>query len=256
MIHRSTCFKDAKLCPCLYYYRYELGLQKVGEGKPSPHLEFGRLLHDALEILTDEGLEAALSHIEKTPIPPDRVKTPEVAAALLRIYHSRNQVKVIVPEREFSFQGPNFIWQGRDDGIGSFNGTMYVVEHKTTDPWYLLLFPNDQFIAYYIGAKVTFPDVQGIIINNLDPKKIELHQHIINYSDEAVENWLTETKKFTDYLLSCQESNTWPRNEQACRAYGRLCEFHLLCSEQSNTTRTMIMSKCYQENKKLKDKAW
>jgi hypothetical protein len=201
-------------------------------------------------------MEKALEHIENTQIPPDRVKTPEVAATLLKIYNSRNKVKIIVPEREFSFDGLNFTWQGRDDGIGSLDEALYVVEHKTTDPWYLLLNPNDQFISYYIGAKTTFPDVQGIIVNNFDPKKVDLYQHIIIYSDDEINNWIKETEIFTDFLLSCQKENIWPRNENSCRAYGRLCEFHLLCAERNNTMRTTIMTKCYKECEKLKDKAW
>lgn len=256
MIHRSTCFRDAKRCLRLYYYRYELGLQKVGEGKPSHHLQFGSLVHDSLEILADEGIEAALRFIDQAEIPPDRVKTPEVAKALVKMYHSRNQVKVIVPEREFTFQGPNFTWQGRDDGIGSYHDALYVVEHKTTDPWYLQLSPNDQFISYFVGAKVSFPDCQGVIVNNFDPKRVDLHQHIINFSDEAVEDWIEETARFTDLMLTCQKDELWPRNESACQMYGRLCEYHILCAEQSLTTRSMILTKCYQENLKLKEKSW
>jgi len=253
---RSTSLADGKRCPALYNYRYNLGLRSVGNGQKSVDLSFGSLIHDASEIFINSNLSSALEFIDTQQIPSDGKKTQAVAKALMKIFSSQNRVKLIVPERNFQFETEDFIFQGRHDGIGSYNDLLYVIEHKTTNPFYLQLKPNDQFIAYYLGAKAKFPDVAGVIINNFDPGRVEVNQHIVSFTDEACERWIEELKVFTKSLQLYSSTGIWPKNPSACMMYGRTCEFNVLCEEPSESIISTIMDRCYTVDQKLLNLDW
>lgn len=256
MIHRSSSFIDAKKCLRKHHYKYDLGLIPVKEGEKSVDLAFGSLVHDAAEISANENLNEALSFIDSSQIPPDRVKTPEVAKALLKMFNSTNKTKIVVPERNFFFEGTNFTWKGRHDGIGSYNDLLYVVEYKTTNPWYLQMSPSDQFTSYYIGAKQTFPNLEGMIIVNLDPAKVEVHYHLLRFTEEYCKEWLDEVETFTNYMKICEVMEVFPKSDFACSLYGRQCPYKVLCSDPSPSTVSMLMSKCFKEDQTLLEKAW
>lgn len=239
-----------------HHYKYDLGLTPVREGEKSIDLAFGSLVHDATEITANENLDEALSFIDSSYIPPDRVKTPEVAKALLRMFSTTNRTKIVVPERDFFFEGPNFSWKGRHDGIGSHNDLLYVVEYKTTNPWYLQMSPSDQFTSYYIGAKRTFPDIEGMIIVNLDPAKVEVHYHFLRFTEEYCEEWLNEVEIFTTYMKHCESYDIFPKSDFACGLYGRQCPYKLLCTEPSPSQVSTLITKCFKQDQTLLEKAW
>jgi hypothetical protein len=255
MLVRSTFLGTVKACPCKAYYKHILGLQPIANGTRNT-LPFGRLIHDAIELFHNETLDKAIKFIEKSDVPETKRKNKNVAKVLLQQYARKSDFFVMEePEKEFSYQIGKHTWKGRFDGIGTCNGKRWVIEHKTTIPYYLLFKPNDQFIGYWVGAKRHYGDVAGVILNNLDCDKLVVNKFTIEFNDIEEEEWLEETEAVLDAFQGWYKYGVFPRNPGACLLYNTKCSYHPLCSEPESS-RGLIMNKCFVKNENLINLEW
>jgi len=254
VIFRSTMLNDFKQCPAKAAYKYELGITPIQSGQ-SNDLDFGALVHQAIEIYHNHSLDEAVSLIESSGMSETRRKNRSTAKALLKTYVSTNPVKMERLESDFTFKIGSHQWKGRFDGIGIYNGGRYVIEHKTTNPQYLILKPNDQFIAYWLGGFIYYQDIQGVLINSLDCDKLQVTRYPITFSKEEKEEWIEEMKAIAETYKRYKTKGIFPRNPASCFAYNRLCAYYPLCQEPEGT-REMVMRKCYQHNSKMKNLEW
>lgn len=253
MIFRSTMVTEAKRCIAKAYYHYELGLKPKGNGV-NPDLFFGKAVHKAIEVALLGSLEDGVEYLESLLWPPSRNKSKRVALGLLRQFYHKFDMKFVSAEQEFTFPIDDDKWKGRYDIIAEQRGKPYVVELKTTNPYYLLTKPNDQFIAYHIGAMKDF-GAQGFVLYNLDPNEMDIVKIPITFSEEDVEEWTEEFKLWKEYYKKCIEQGIYPRSSGACFDYNRKCEFHELCTSKFSM-REKIMENCYAVDEEAKGLNW
>ena len=256
MILRSSMVSDIKACPAKAFYKYELGLQPIQKGNPSKnHLSFGRIVHEAIEKFHLGSLDAAIKLIDESNLFETRRKNKQTAKALIKTYSMRINFEMEIMEKEFSYGIGDHVWQGRYDGIGFYNGHRWVIEHKTTNPFYLQFKPNDQFIAYWIGANKDYGEVKGVLLNSLDCDKLEVETIPITFSKDEQDEWLDEICRVANMYENFKHEGVFPRNPGACKLFNSLCPFYALCSEPEGT-RENVVRHCYTEDEKLKTLSW
>lgn len=254
MIVRSSFFSEMKLCLMRAHCMYDLGLRKAGVRR-NPDLAFGSLIHKAIELFHKRGRDSASAYIYNATLPPHGKKTLATAAALVNMYISSKPPKLLVAEKDFTFKIGRHTWKGRFDGIVKINGAFYVVEHKTTSPYYLLMKPNDQFISYWAGARTYFPEVAGVLINSLDPTRIEVNRFLITFNEDELERWREETKLFLSFYTLCTTKGIFPKTPSACKAYGRDCPYLPLCTSNPSQIQ-YIIDRCYNIDRVQKELDW
>ncbi len=258
MIFRSSMISTFKACPAKACYKYELGLVPYGVKRKKNDLEFGSLVHDSIERyhLAGDDLKAALDFLNKQEIQETRRKNKTTAAALVKDYAAKNQIKMIEVEKLFTYDlGGGHTWMGRFDGIGEWNGDLWVIEHKTTNPEYLMNKPNDQFIAYYIGANILYGDVKGVYLNNLNCDKLEVKSWQITFNQDETEEWKDEMAATAEAYATYKRLGIFPRNQGACRMYNSRCCYMPLCTEPEGT-RALVQERCYVVNEEARKLQW
>jgi len=255
MLIRSSVLAEFKLCPARAHYAYDLGLVRKG-AKPSPDLIFGKAIHKAVEVFHKTGsLDEALQALKDFTFPPHKDKTFERAQILVTMYVQGNPLNIVEPEKDFSFKIGRHTWKGRFDGIAEVNGALYVAEHKTTKPFYLQTKPNDQFISYWAGAKITNKDVQGVIINNFDVERCEVRRILVSFSWEEFERWREETKMVLSFYQLCKTRKTFPKVPSSCLAYSRECPYRILCNAEPSI-HERIIADFFDINLEARDLSW
>ena len=255
MILRSTLVSDFKSCPAKACYKYELGLSAITQGKVRNDLVFGQVIHSAIQTFHEEGMDSALTYIDDFQMDETRRKNKQTAKALLRSYVKNNTVSIECLEKNFQFKIGTHVWKGRFDGIGSYMGKRWVIEHKTTNPFYLILKPNDQFIAYWLGALIFYHDIEGVLINNLDCDKLEVNKFFVHFSQEEKEEWIDEMKMTAETYKRFKTKGIFPRNQSSCYAYNRLCSYISICSS-SEGVRPNIIKRCYKQDDRMINLEW
>ena len=231
MIIRSSMMGTFKSCPTKYKYIYVDGLRraKPDNEAENPHLYFGSALHKAIELYHQEGKEAA----DKVWVEYDKrcataKKNPRIGKSLMRRY-AENPLEPICLEKDFQFNIGNHVWQGRFDMIVEYGGMKMVVDHKTTSFGFDQLKPNDQFTAYYLGAKIYYKDIEGVIVQVLNVSNGKIDRLIINYSEAEIEEWREETKLMLAHITRCTNSGVFPKSK-TCSYWGKACQFKILCT--------------------------
>ncbi|RLG67617.1 hypothetical protein DRN93_04195 [archaeon] len=253
---RSTVVADFLTCPRKAYYAYELGLKRLGP--PDPHLFFGQVVHSAIKVLHEEGLESALKLIDSVDWGDihHAVKSRDVAKSLLRVYAGASpKMKIVALEKEFVVKVGSHDWIGRFDGIAEIGGLKYVMEHKTTQGWSFQVKPNNQLIAYFLGGRRWYKDVQGVVVNLLNAKAVAVRRIVVTYGEDEIEEWQENMKAVLAYYKRCRTSGVFPRNPGACTMWFRECEFYPLCTS-FGATRDALMESLYEVDPERKEMSW
>ena len=119
------------------------------------------------------------------------------------------------------------------DGLVEFNGSMYVLEHKTTSQlgaYYFDQFkPNNQVTGYiWGGSQLAGQRVGGAIINAIGIYKAsatKFERQITTRSDDSIKEWLTNLRNVCEMIRECEIRHHWPMSTPACTMYGK-CEYH------------------------------
>ena len=244
MLIRSTMLKTAKRCERLFYWKYIAGIYPKITVKRGD-LYFGVKMHEAIDKFHKGGYEAGLRVFDDYDLTEaTKDKNPQSGRMLYDDYVS-NPFDMVSTEKEFKFLVGSHTWGGRFDGICEMKGGLYVVDHKTTRWGFRQFKPNDQFISYYLGAKIFYPEVIGVIVNELNVDKGKCERRIITYNKEEVDEWLKETKVFISYICRCKSSGIWPKTAD-CYKYGnRECPYHVLCTANSEGMRNRLMERLF-----------
>lgn len=233
---------------------YDLGLVLKGGGA-NPDLFFGSAVHKAIELYHKKGKDEAVEYLMGLDFPSHGVKCKTNAITLLNMYEASKPPKLLVAEKNFTFRIGRHEWRGRFDGIAKVNGALYVIEHKTTKPYYLQFKPNDQFISYWMGARVYFSDVAGVLVNSLDPQRLEVNRYLVSFNTDELEQWREETKLLLSFYSLCSTKGVFPKTPSACKAFGRDCPYLPLCKADSSQ-KQLIINRCYNISREQKELAW
>lgn len=260
MLIRSSFLSTFKACKAKAFYKYELGLKPLRTTHVKNDLDFGSLVHDTIEQYHLNGDDAgkAMAFLESREIKETRRKNKATAKTLVQRYIAQCEVKMLRVEKLFSYviPGPNeHVWLGRFDGIGEWAGERWVIEHKTTKPEYLIHKPNDQFIAYYIGANRLYGGVKGVLLNNLNCDKLEVTTTPITFAQDEVDEWIDEINAVADVYEMYKKLGIFPRNSNACKMYNSLCSYFPLCTEPEGS-RHLIQERCYTLDEQSKSLSW
>lgn len=198
----ASSMRTFQRCPREYYWRYEQGLQPVGERAET--LRFGTLVHKALEAWwgvakpldveseEDPRLVAALDALREHQMTVDPYQF-EVAWAMMVAYHHRwgnESLEAMAVELEFradlvnpATRAPSRTWQhgGKLDVVAreTTTGRTMLVEHKTSSEdigpgseYWRRLQLDAQVSLYFTGAKAHGMNLDGCVYDVLGKPKL------------------------------------------------------------------------------------
>lgn len=270
------------LCPHSFFRRHCQGLT---HGEPSIHLHFGACIAKGLEVsrrtfaagetqpnAVAAGTEAIIRawgmfDMPATPTRSEATKTLDTcilahADYFLKWPLATDPVQIATfggePCIEFSFAlpipgtihpetGEPILYAGRFDLIGTFEGSHWGLDDKTTsyiganwtDQWRM----RGQFHGYAWGAREYGMTLTGFLVRGISPltynTKLEAANPIA-MPDWKIERWLSQLRRDVDYMIDVWERYKWwgndpdafDRRDTACYSYNRACEFMPLCSSQ------------------------
>jgi hypothetical protein len=237
-------------CPLKYKLR---ALEHWTARRKSAALGFGGALHEGLAAWYRTGdPRQALNAINNSwpdNLPVDDWRTKDKALQVMYDYmqrYSREPFKVVgvpdAPMIECTFtldtgltleDGEPIEYGGIFDGLVEWDGSVYVLEHKTTSQLGSFYFnqynPNNQITGYiWAAGKLSGQRVGGAIINAVglyksSPTKFE--RQITNRNKVQIEEWLQNVKHVCQQIRDCERRGFWPMHTPSCTQYGR-CEFH------------------------------
>jgi hypothetical protein len=253
MIFRSSQVSEAKRCVAKAFYKYELGLVKKGE-KVNSDLFFGKAVHKGVELSLTQSLEDAVDYLEGLLWPPGRTKSKQTALCLVRQFYHKFDYELISSEEYFTFPIDEDVWKGKFDLVAKKDGELTLIELKTTNPYYLVTKPVDQFISYYIGAKEKYGAKQFVLCN-LDPNSINVSFTRVRYSDDEISEWMVEFAYWKDFYKKCVTDKIIPRTSGACYDYNRQCEYYDICISNPEI-RKKVINNCYDISEAQKELEW
>ena len=234
-------FSTFKRCPKKFYWTYIRGIAP-NQKHTKNDLYFGQMLHKAVEVYFEEGLEAALEVWSSYDVEQsDRDKNAEIGLILTQMLPEKFDYKCLCTERPFTINVGVHQWKGRFDGVIEWSGGLYVVDHKTTRWSFRQTKPNDQFISYYLGGKVYYKDVIGLIVNEFNVTSLDISKKIIQFSDDEVNEWINETKAILAFIARCISSKVFPKTPD-CFKYNTQCPYLQLCNSSESMQEKLIKS--------------
>ncbi len=119
------------------------------------------------------------------------------------------------------------------DGVVSFAGRYFILEHKTTTQFGSYYFdqynPNNQVTGYIWAArKLSGQPVGGAIINAIGIYKAsatKFGRQITTRTEAQISEWLKNVWYEASEIQINQKNNYWPMRTGSCTMYGK-CEFH------------------------------
>ncbi|RLA76242.1 MAG: hypothetical protein DRG33_08070 [Deltaproteobacteria bacterium] len=252
MIIRSTLIRTFKECPAKAHLRYEMGLVRVGE--PSVHLTVGKWMHEAIAKFHLEGFDQAAELLRSKPwasLTPHRNKNLQKALSLLYTYARVATWKMEEVERPFNYWLRGYEWRGRFDGLGWWNGDLWIIEHKTSSLPDFQTKPNDQLPLYLLAAHQEGLKVEGILLNLLDFTHLAVTPHPITFTQDELNEWQAEAILVADYYRTCAARGVWPRQTRFCGQ----CPYLPICSA-SPEVRGRIIEGFYEVDEEALNKDW
>lgn len=136
-------------------------------------------------------------------------------------------------------QSQPYILCGHIDRVVDFNGSLMVLDHKTTTTtlgsYYFDQYePHNQMSLYTLAGKVILDTVvKGIIIDAAQILLEDENRFVRGFTyrtAEQLEEWVDSLRLTLGYAEGCAAQNYWPMNDTACDKYGG-CKFRGICSK-------------------------
>ena len=249
-------FENYARCPQKYYFRH--GLKLVPKHIDVP-LRVGRAVHKFLETFAanqSKPFDTKMTVAQSAMIGDLKSTMPEVSvnsieeklvkqctrlvSGYVRKYGEADEVQIFEPEVEDEVDlpgGHKLVF--RVDAPVSFQGRLWIVDHKTTAQpigriikFYEM---NHQLIAYaYAVAKKTGQEVAGAIVNILkresDREAMDFHREYIPISKRHMANTVMSLSNvFTDIeSRSLSDRNQWPLYTHSCFSPAK-CWYYRIC---------------------------
>lgn len=254
-----------KRCPTYFYYRYVLDLvTEASNFNTDFKAQFGTAFHHAMdEWFANKGIDATNAAFIKHWLPfegvdPMGLRTLAKGLKLLEDYskaypreHEPFKVKYI--EIGFNVELGSYIYCGRMDKVVDHPnlGGLVVLDHKTSgSKGFLSIKPNSALDGYIWGASQLLhkPLVGGCLdqIYFWKTKKNELLREYTTRTETELLQWKKECEFWMDLVNVCAHQSLWPKNTNACKDFGRECEFKMLCSSECSETNKNLIEQYYQ----------
>jgi PD-(D/E)XK nuclease superfamily len=138
---------------------------------------------------------------------------------------------------------------GHLDRVVDFNGSMFVMDHKTTtstpgsnyfDQWS----PNNQMSLYSFASQVVINSpVKGVIINaaQLMVDSSRFVRGFTYRTPDQLGEWINDLRYWLDLAERYAEADHWPMNDTACNNFGG-CRFRDVCSKSPQVREQFLKS--------------
>ena len=138
---------------------------------------------------------------------------------------------------------------GHLDRVVDFNGSLFVMDHKTTtttpgsnyfDQWS----PANQMTLYSLAAKmILHSPIKGVIINaaQLLVNSSRFVRGFTYRTPDQLSEWLKDLHSWLDRAEGYAEANYWPQNDTACNNFGG-CRFRDVCSKSPQVREQFLKS--------------
>ena len=261
-IFDNTSLSYLKLCPRKYYYRMVLDL--VPAVSDSYKAEFGIAVHLAWDVWyrtgSIEGMDKAFTEHWMAFDGQDiaGIRTMTSGLNLLKRYRETYQTEpfdIIQVEVGGSFEiSTKYIYCARFDGLikwtaPGLDGNM-VLENKTSArKGYLITRPNAQLDGYVWAARqITKEPVIGSYLNQVYitgkiKLGVEFVREVTLRTDEEIDEWKRDAIRWMDLCNDFYNEGHWPCNSNSCTAFGRKCEYILLCTSLDKDQLIRLMFK-------------
>lgn len=268
----STSLGLLKTCPRLYQYTLIDGWGHRGE---SIHLRFGIEYHHALEFYAHQRAQGVKHEVavqntvrevmlrteDFNPEPtskPAKYKNRDTLLSLVIDYLDHfiddpceTYIKTDgTPAVELSFRfeldwGPEasddspYLLCGHLDRVVNFNGSLFVMDHKTTtttpgDYYFNQYEPHNQMTLYTIaGQMVLHTPIKGVMIRAAQILLEKPHRFIVGFTyrtPDQIEEWLNDLRLHLSLAEQYATMGYWPMNDTACDKFGG-CKFRGVCSK-------------------------
>jgi hypothetical protein len=135
-----------------------------------------------------------------------------------------------------------------------FMNGLIVLDHKTSgSKGFISIKPNSALDGYIWGASQLLhkPLIGGCLdqIYFWKTKKNELFREYTTRTEAELLQWKKECEFWMDYVNVCAHQNLWPKNTNACKDFGKACEFKMLCSNPCAEMTEDIIGECYIEQR-------
>lgn len=128
---------------------------------------------------------------------------------------------------------------GHLDRVVTFNGDLYVLDHKTTtttisDYYFAGFSPNNQMTLYaFAGQVVLGSPIRGVIVEAAQimletPTKFVRQPAYRN--DDVIDEWMVDLEYHLQIAENYARIGHWPMNDTACGMYGG-CRFREVCNK-------------------------
>lgn len=131
--------------------------------------------------------------------------------------------------------GEPFIYTGRTDGLGTYDGKLCFKDEKTTkgigNSWAQQWALRGQFIGYTWAGKMSGMDIEHVLVRGVGILKREIKQIEIlkHYTDTHRDRWFYQLHQDLVRLRKCWDDGYFDYNfGETCTAYGS-CPFVPLC---------------------------
>lgn len=256
-------FQDFYRCPRLYYYRHILGLVSAGV---SPALQFGSLLHAALEVwYTTRDPVATLTAVDEYEdfTEPDddhrtRGRARVTIAEYIELFHEES-LQMLLTETPFDLEDSDgFRYGGVMDGLVMWHGKLWALDHKSTarggETFWDQFFMSPQMTGYtWAASSLHGKKVMGALVNqilihrNKKPAHEQFNRRSFMYSEGQIAEWKDQVCHNYRLIHQCQQADHFPTQWHGCvNKYGK-CAFYNVCRSPEKS-RPALLEKDFVHN--------
>ncbi len=256
IVWSASAIKTLQTCPQLWYNKYVMGYEPVVQDAADAN--YGKIFHAAIETKHDYEL------FKDADLPKTWALEGQLLVQSHAYYCGDIYLKIHEHEWEQVYTGHKF--RGIIDGFGVYRNKKIAYELKTTrgvvdDMYWERLKLNFQLRLYADVVRKQYPDVQGFVYNVVKrpmrrPKRGEdmlaFEERVatyidenkdevfftryfdiddIAYPDDDISHWLT-LAQYT--YLDGRGDDLVARNDDSCYKYRRLCEYHPVCTNETD----------------------
>lgn len=145
-----------------------------------------------------------------------------------------------IPNTSHPETGDPILYTGRYDMIGEYNGSLFVIDEKTTkqlgQSWFKNWTLRGQITGYCWAAQEFGYPVAGAIIRGISILKTKYgHAESLQYRPQhMLDMWLNQLAHDVNRMIACWETNHWDYSfDSGCTMYGG-CIFQETCSSANS----------------------
>lgn len=243
---------NLKRCERYFFHRHIEHLSPIGDNFDTDFkAQFGVAWHFAMDKWfggegADEMDKAFLDHwLPFEGMDSKEIRTAKNGLSMLEKYRKKYPLEndpFKVADKEhievgFTLELGKYLYCGRIDKVAKwefgFSGNI-VIDHKTSGAkGFLILKPNAAFDGYsWAASQVLKESVVGVLVDQvyMYKTKTDFIRELTERKPIEIEEWKHETIMRIDSIQRYLEYGFWPRSDKSCRAFGRDCEYKILCT--------------------------